>query len=65
MVSLLIICTVGHQAETGNLKTDIILLSGKVPCRNSQAGYQQLVLHHNAPRGIAALRRYGMLPSAA
>lgn len=47
------------------LKTVFILLSRKVPYRDSQVDYQELMVKRNAPRWIDALRKYNILPSDA
>jgi transposase len=47
------------------LKIVFILLSRKVPYRDSTVDYKKLMVQKNAPRWIAALRQYDMLPSAA
>lgn len=46
------------------LKIVFILLSRKVPYRDSTVDYKELMVQKNAPRWIAALRQYGMLPTA-
>ena len=46
------------------LKIVFILLSRKVPYRDSQVDYKELMVQRNAPRWIAALRQYHMLPTA-
>lgn len=47
------------------LKTVFILLSRKVPYRDSKVDYKELMVKRNAPRWIAALHKYDLLPSAA
>ncbi|GLI33030.1 IS110 family transposase [Desulforhabdus amnigena] len=46
------------------LKIVFILLSRRVPYRDSQVDYKELMVQRNAPRWIAALRQYHMLPTA-
>ena len=46
------------------LKTVFVLLSRKVPYQDSQVDYKELMVQRNAPRWIAALRQYHMLPTA-
>jgi hypothetical protein len=50
----------GHKL----LKTIFILFSRKEPCKDSTVDYRELVVKRNAPRWIAALRQYNMLPVA-
>jgi transposase len=45
------------------LKIVFILLSRKVPYQDSTVDYKKLAVQKNAPRWIAALRQYGMLPT--
>ncbi|NLJ28403.1 MAG: IS110 family transposase [Deltaproteobacteria bacterium] len=45
------------------LKTVFVLLSRKVPYQDSQVDYKELMVQRNAPRWIAALRQYHMLPT--
>jgi transposase len=54
------IIALGHKL----LKTVFILLSRKEPYRDSTVDYRELVVKRNAPRWIAALRQYNMLPAA-
>lgn len=46
------------------LKIVFILLSRKVPYRDSQVDYKELMVKRNAPRWLAVLRQYDLLPSA-
>ena len=53
------IIALGHKI----LKTVYILLSRKVPYHDSTVDYEELMVKRNAPRWIAALRRYELLPA--
>lgn len=55
------IIALGHKL----LKTVFVLLNRKVPYRDSTVDYEALVVKRNAPRWIAALRRYSLLPATA
>lgn len=46
-------------------KTVFILLSRNVRCRDSQVDYREMMVKRNAPRWIAALRKYELLPPVA
>lgn len=52
------IIALGHKL----LKTIFVLLSRNVPYHDTTVDYEQLLVKRNAPRWIAALRRYNLLP---